>query len=50
LPSTLIQNVPKSVELEQRLARVEQKFQEVMRRLHALEAQLDHLTAINRHR
>jgi hypothetical protein len=49
LPSTLIQNVPKSVELEQRIARVEQNLQAVMRRLRALEAQLDHLTAIDRH-
>jgi len=32
-----------------RLARVEQQVSKVMRRIHSLEAHLDHLTAINRH-
>jgi hypothetical protein len=47
-PSTANQYIPKSLELEQRIARVEHQLRELSRRLGALEAQLDQLLAKNR--
>jgi hypothetical protein len=42
---TLAREMPKSVELEQRVSRVELHLQELTRRVAALQAQLDHLVA-----
>ena len=44
-PSTINQYVPKSLELEQRIARVEYQLRELSKRLGAVEAQIDHLLA-----
>jgi len=44
-PSTANQYIPKSLELEQRIARVEHQLRELSRSVSALEAQLDHLLA-----
>ena len=44
-PSTANQYIPKSLELEQRIARVEHQLSELSRRVSALDVQLDHLLA-----
>ena len=44
-PSTANQYLPKSLELEQRIARVEHQLREVSRLVNAVQAQLDYLLA-----
>jgi len=48
LPSTTNQYIPKSLELEQRIARVEHQLRELSRSVSAIKAQLDHLLARTR--
>jgi hypothetical protein len=44
-PRATAREVPKSVELEHRVSRIELQQEEILRRLNALQAQVDYLVA-----